>query len=73
MSNRYKTYISYVIQKGEYHKHESSIVDFATPKFNFYFDNESQQVVKWAEEKQNELSVEEKLIIVNFFHVADIK
>jgi len=73
MSGKYTTYISYVIQNGEYHKHEFAIVDFALPKYNFYLDNESQQIVKWSEEKQKELSTDEKIVIINFFHVSNIK
>lgn len=69
----YKTYISYVIQNGKNHRHDFAMVDLASPKFNFYLDNESQQIVKWAEEKQQELSGDEKLIVLNFFHVSNIK
>jgi len=28
MGGKYTTYISYIIQNGEYHKHEFAIVDF---------------------------------------------
>ena len=73
MGNNYKTYISYVIQSENNHRHGFSIVDFASPKFNFYLDNESQQVVKWAEEKQKKLRTNEKIIVLHFFHVSDIK
>ncbi len=52
----YKVYISYVIQRGEQHIHESALVDVALPKYSFYLDNSSQQVVKWAETKQTELA-----------------
>ena len=69
----YTTYISYVIQKGEHHKHDFAIVDFALPKFNFYLDNESQQVAKWCEETQKQLPPDEKVIILNFFHISNIK
>lgn len=69
----YKTYISFVIQKGEQHIHDFAIVDFALPKYNFYFDNESQQVVDWANKKQGELKNDEKLVVTNFFHVSNIK
>ena len=73
MKNKYRTYISYVIQNENQHRHEFSIVDFSLPKFNFYLDNESQQVISWAEEKQKELSINEKIIVLHFFHISDIK
>ena len=69
----FKTYISYVIQNGDVHTHNSEIVDLALPKYNFYMDNTSQQVVSWAQEKQRTLAPNEKLIILNFFNVSNIK
>ena len=69
----YKTYISFVLQTGEQHIHDFAIVDFSLPKYNFYLDNSSQQVVEWANQKQKGLSVNEKVIILNFFNVSDIK
>jgi hypothetical protein len=73
MSKNYKTYISYVVQKGESHRHDCTVIDFDSPKYNFYFDNESEQVTKWAEEQQRKLSQDEKLVVINFFHIANIK
>jgi hypothetical protein len=73
MGGKYRTYISFVIQKEEHHQHDFAIVDFALPKYNFYLDNSSQQVVKWAEEKQREFKENEKIIIQNFFNVVDVK
>ena len=70
---RYKTYISYVVQKGDQHIHESTIAEFPLPKYSFYLDNSSQQVVKWAEEKQQKLSSDEKIVILNFFNVSNIR
>lgn len=68
----YKTYISYVVQKGAQHIHDFAIVDLSLPKYNFYLDNSSQKVVDWAKEKQKELKEDEKLIILYFFNVANI-
>jgi hypothetical protein len=31
----YKTYISYVVQKGDQHIHESAIAEFPLPKYPF--------------------------------------
>jgi hypothetical protein len=69
----FKTYISYVIQDGAVHTHNAEIVDLALPKYNFYMDNTSQQVVSWAQEKQSTLAANKKLIIINFFNVSNIK
>lgn len=69
----YKTYISYVIQKENQHTHEFEIVDFSLPKYNFYLDNSSQQVVSWAEAKQKQLGPDEKVVIMNFFNVSNVK
>jgi len=70
---KYKTYISFVIQNGEKHMHDFAIADLALPKYYFYLDNTSQQVIKWAEEKQKELGPGGKLIILNYFNVSNIK
>jgi hypothetical protein len=69
----FKTYISYVIQKESQHVHGFEIVDFPLPKYSFYLDNSSQQVVKWAEEKQKTLSANENIIVLNFFNVSNVK
>ncbi len=70
---KYKTYISFVVQNGDKHIHDFEIADLALPKYYFYLDNTSQQVVKWAEEKQKELRPPEKLVILNYFNVSNIK
>lgn len=69
----YKTYISFVIQKGEQHTHDAVIAELSLPKFNFYSDNTSQEILKWAEKKQQELTSDEKLIILNYFNISNIK
>jgi hypothetical protein len=69
----YTTYISFVVQKGEQHVHDFAIVDFKLPKYNFYLDNSSQQVVEWPNQKQSELGNNEKLVVLNFFNVSNIK
>jgi hypothetical protein len=71
--SKYKTYISFVVQNGDKHVHDFIIADFALPKYYFYLDNASQQVVKWAEEKQKELPPDKKIIIINYFNVSNIK
>lgn len=69
----YKTYISFVIQSGEQHIHDFEIADLELPKFNFYSDNTSQEVLKWANKKQEDLNPGEKLIILNYFNISNIK
>jgi hypothetical protein len=71
--SKFKTYISYVIQKGDQHVHAFEIAELPLPKYSFYLDNSSQQVVKWAEEKQKEFNAGEKIIILNFFNVSNVK
>lgn len=71
--SHYKTYISFVVQKGEQHIHDSAIAELPLPKFNFYSDNTSQEVLNWAEQKQQELNNGEKLVILNYFNISNIK
>ena len=59
--SKFKTYISFVIQKGDQHIHDFVIAELNLPKYYFYLDNTSQQVVRWAEQKQKELNPGEKI------------
>ena len=69
----YRTYISFVIQKGENHIHDSAIAELSLPKFWFYSDNTSQEVLKWIDRKQTELNNDEKIILLNYFNISDVK
>lgn len=69
----FQTYISFVIQDGDKHVHDFVIADLALPKYNFYLDNTSQEIIKWAEDKQKTLSIGEKIIILNYFNISNIK
>jgi hypothetical protein len=69
----YKTYISFVVQSDEQHIHDFVIAELVLPKFNFYSDNTSQEVLKGADKKQGELKPGEKLIILNYFNISNIK
>ena len=69
----YKTCISYVIQKGGQHIHAFEIAGLALPEYSFYPDNNSQDVGKWAKEKQKTFNPNEKIIMLHFFHVSNIK
>jgi hypothetical protein len=73
MHGRYQLYISYVIQRPEGHTHASDLVEFPMPKYSFYLDNSTQQVVQWAASQQAQLSEGEKIVILNFFNVPIIK
>ncbi|HSZ86986.1 MAG TPA: hypothetical protein VK787_13215 [Puia sp.] len=39
----------------------------------YYLDNSSEQVVLWAEEGQQNLNANEKIVILNFFNVSNVK
>lgn len=69
----YKVYISYVIQTGSQHTYDAAVVDLPLPKYSFYLDNSAQQVVQWAADKQATLAEHEKIVILNFFNVANVK
>ncbi len=69
----YKVYISYVIQSANQHTHEAALVDLPLPKYSFYLDNSAQQVVKWAADKEATLAEHEKIVILNFFNVTNVK
>ena len=69
----YKVYISYVVQSAAQHIHQAALVDLPLPKYSFYLDNSAQQVVKWAETQQAALPQNEKIVILNYFNVADVK
>jgi len=70
--NTFKTYISYVIQKGDKHIHASEIADLNLPKFSFYSDNTSQEVLEWANRKQQEYTNNETIIIINYFNISNV-
>jgi hypothetical protein len=36
-------------------------------------DNSSQQVLQWADEKQKSLGQNEKVVILNFFNITNVK
>ena len=73
MGGSYQVYISYVIQRPEAHTHASALVEFSLPKYSFYLDNSSQQVLQWAAEQQALLPEGEKIVVLNFFNVPNIK
>jgi hypothetical protein len=69
----FKTYISFVVQNGEQHIHDFAIAELALPKFNLYSDYTSQEVLKWADQRQGDLKPGQKLIILNYFNISNIK
>lgn len=65
----HKIYISDVIQSKEHHLHDFTIEHSTKNETAIYSDNSSQQVVKWADEKQQQLRQDEKLDIGNYFNI----
>jgi hypothetical protein len=71
--NIFKTYISYVVQSEGNHRHEAEIADLKLPTYAFYSDNTSQEVLKWIEQKQQEFSTGERVIVLNYFNISNVK
>lgn len=64
-----KTFVSYVIQDGKGHKHESTIVTTQNPPYSYSSDPQVSDVMEWVEEKKKELKSEEELIVVSMYKV----
>lgn len=47
-----KTYVSYVIQDDNGHKHQSEIVTTQSPPYSYSPDPLVEDVIKWAENKK---------------------
>ena len=62
-----KTFVSYVIQDGKGHKHESTVVTTQSPPYSYSSDPQVSDVMEWAEEKKKELKNEEELIVVSMY------
>jgi hypothetical protein len=62
-----KTYVSYVIQNENEHKHESAIVTTQSPPYSYSSDPQVSDVMAWADKKKKELKKEENLVIVNMY------
>lgn len=62
-----RTYVSYVIQDHQGHKHASEIVTTQDPPYSYSADPQVPAVMEWAEKKRNELKKEEELIVVSMY------
>lgn len=47
-----KAFVSYVLQKGNGHKHLSEILEIKEPLYTYSSDPAVSQVMDWAEEKK---------------------
>lgn len=71
--NNVGTYISFVIQNGQQHFHDFIIVELPVTQTSLYGDNTSQEVILWAKQKQETLKDGEKIIILNYFNISNLK
>jgi hypothetical protein len=62
-----KTFVSYVIQDGKGHKHESTVVTTQNPPYSYSSDPQVSDVMEWADEKRKALKKEEELIVVSMY------
>jgi len=62
-----KTFVSYVIQDGKGHKHESTVVTTQNPPYSYSADPQVSDVMEWADEKRKALKKEEELIVVSMY------
>lgn len=62
-----KTYISYVVQDENGHKHLSEVLETKSPPYSYSHDPQVDEVMKWAENKRKELKREENLVITGMF------
>ena len=62
-----KTYISYVVQNENGHKHLSEVLETKSPPYSYSADPQVQDVMQWADKKRKELKKEESLVITSMF------
>ena len=62
-----KTFVSYVIQNENEHKHESTVVTTQSPPYSYSPDPQVSDVMEWADEKRKALKKEEELIVVSMY------
>jgi hypothetical protein len=62
-----KTYVSYVIQDEKGHRHESEILTTQSPSYSYSKDPQTDDVIKWTDEKRKELKNNENLVITGIF------
>jgi hypothetical protein len=64
-----KTYVSYVIQADDSHKHLSDVVITKEPLYSFSADLQVLDILKWAEEKKKTLNPHEELVITAMYKI----
>jgi hypothetical protein len=64
-----KTLRNYVVQDAKEHKHESEILEITSPPYTFSPESPICEVMKWVENKQNEIPQGQKLIIMSMFKI----
>jgi hypothetical protein len=64
-----KVYVSYVVQDGRGHKHDSTLIEITCPAFNQSLDLQADQVLDWARSEQTKLKEDQKIIITNMYKV----
>lgn len=64
-----KTFVSYVIQENDKHRHLSDIIDVNIPPYSFSPDPPVSGVMEWAKNKQASLRSNQRLILVNIFKI----
>jgi hypothetical protein len=64
-----KTYVSYVIQNDNSHKHLSEVVITDEPPYSFSADPQVADILKWAEEKKKNLNPNEELVITAMYKI----
>lgn len=64
-----KTLVNYVVQDAENHVRQSEILEIASPPYTFSAEPPVSEVMEWAERKQSELSIGQKLIVLSMFKI----
>lgn len=64
-----KTLVSYVLQDQKGHQHLSEVLDIREPPITYSPDPPVSQIMKWADEKRQELSPDKQLIILSIYKI----
>ena len=64
-----KVMVNYVIQDEKEHSHHSEMLEIDGPPYSCNSDPPIPTVMKWATEKQNTLSGEQKIVIITMYKI----
>ena len=64
-----KTYVSYVIQDENGHKHLAEVVNSPGPPYNFLSDPQVSDVMIWSDKKKKELKPQQELVITSMYKI----